>query len=157
MKAATRWVISDGARDALKRCELFRELEPRQLMEVAALVEEISLKPDELLLGEGDSADHVFVVIEGTAVAQLELHRGWLSLGIAGPADSAGWSSLIGGHVYPASVKALTPLLVARIDAKGLALLMNLQPAIGYGVTKSLSKLFCRQYQAALEAFKTSR
>ena len=126
-------------------------------MEVAALVEEISLKPDELLLGEGDSADHVFVVIEGTAVAQLELHRGWLSLGIAGPADSAGWSSLIGGHVYPASVKALTPLLVARIDAKGLAFLMNLQPAIGYGVTKSLSKLFCWQYQAALEAFKTSR
>ena len=84
------------------------------------------------------------------------MERGWLSLGLVGPGNAAGWSSLVEGRNYPASVKALTEMQVARIDAKGLLLLMNLEPSIGYPVSRRLSILFCRQYQSALEAFKLS-
>ena len=125
-------------------------------MEIAALVEEYSVEPDDVLIKEGEAARHLFVVLDGRAVAQLEMYRGWLSLGLIGPSDAAGWTSLVGGRVYPASVKALTPMRVARMDAEGLALLMNLQPAIGYPISKRLSHVFCLQYQAALEAFKTN-
>ena len=58
--------------------------------------------------------------------------------------------------MYPASVKALTPMRAARMDAARLARLMEIEPAMGYGIGKRLSLLFCRQYKAALEAFKTS-
>ena len=45
---------------------------------------------------------------------------------------------------------------VARIEASGLMMLMDLYPGIGYPVNRRLSSLFCRQYQAALEAFKVN-
>lgn len=150
------WAISERARESLERCDLFQDLNSRQLMEVAALVEEHSLQPDELLLKEGDPARYLFVVVEGHAAAQLEVYRGWLSLGLVGPADVAGWSSLLEDQVYPASVKALTPMHLARVESRGMALLMNLDSAIGSAINKRLSSIFCRQYQAALDAFRTS-
>ena len=114
------------------------------------------LKPNQMLLEEAQPARYIFVVLEGRAVAQLKTSQGFLSLGLVGPADAAGWTSLIGDQVYPASVKALTPLRAARIEASRLSRLMDIDPAMGYTVGKRLSQLFCRQYKAALEAFQTS-
>lgn len=150
------WAISNQAREALVRSELFRDLGAEQLQEVAALVEEIELQPDEQMIAEGDAAKYLYIVVEGRGVAQLDMYRGWLSLGLIGPNDVAGWSSLMNSQVYPAAVKALTPMRIARIEAKGLTLLMNLDSSIGYPVTRRLANVFCRQYHAALEAFKTS-
>ncbi|MDP6107803.1 MAG: cyclic nucleotide-binding domain-containing protein [Candidatus Brocadiia bacterium] len=137
-------------------CELFRDLRTRQLVEVAAMADEVLLKPDEMLLEEGEPAHYIFVVLEGRGVAQLEMALGFLSLGLVGPTEAAGWTSLVGDEVYPAAVKALTPLRAARIDSARLVRLMDMDPALGYAIGKSLSRLFCRQYKTALEAFKTS-
>ena len=89
-------------------------------------------------------------------MAQLEMAQGFLSLGLVGPTEAAGWASLVGDEVYPAAVKALTLLRAARISSARLVRLMDMDHALGYAVGKSLSRLFCRQYKAALEAFKTS-
>ena len=45
------WVIPDDTRRALEKGELFRDFTRSQLMQVAALVEERSLEPDEVPLG----------------------------------------------------------------------------------------------------------
>ena len=45
------WVIPDDTRRALEKCELFRDFTRSQLMQVAALVEERSMEPDEVPLG----------------------------------------------------------------------------------------------------------
>ena len=156
MRTQTAWARLDRAQEALQKCELFRDLQTRQLVEVATLAEEVILKPNQMLLEEAQPARYIFVVLEGRAVAQLKTSQGFLSLGLVGPADAAGWTSLIGNQVYPASVKALTPMRVARIEASRLARLMDVDPAMGYTVEKRLSQLFCRQYKSALEAFQTS-
>lgn len=155
-RARDSWVISDDAKSALERCELFQDIDIPRLKQVAALVEESTVEPDEMLLLEGAPADLILVIVEGHGIAQLKLDRGWISLGLVGPGEIAGWSALVGGQNYPASVKALTPMRVARIETSGLTLLMNLEPAIGYPVHKRLSSIFYRQYQSALSAIKTS-
>ena len=149
------WIISDDTKSALRRCELFQDIDLLQLSEVAALVEESSPEPNEMLLTEGKPACHVFVVVEGQGIAQLKLGTGCTSLGLVGPGDLAGWSSLIHGQLYPASVKALTPMKVAALETGGLTLLMNLKPDIGYRVQRRLSSIFYRQYQGALNATRT--
>lgn len=150
------WAVSDEARAAIGRCELFQDLDRDQLMQVAALVEESSVQPEEVLLAEGDPARYVFVMCKGNAIAQMKLDRGWISLGLVGPGEVAGWSALIGGQVYPASVKALTPARVARIETAGLTLLMNLEPSIGYPIHRQLSSIFYRQYEMALNTLRAS-
>ena len=149
-------VISDEAKEALESCELFRELDRHQLMAVAALVEEHTIDPNETLIGEGEPARYLYIVIEGRGVAHVELDHGSMSLGLVGPGEAAGWSSLVDGQVYPATVKALTPMRVIRIETSGLTLLLNLEPNIGYPVHRSLSSIFYRQYNSALRALKTS-
>ena len=52
-KTAVSWIISDDAKSALGQCELFQDFDGLQLSEVAALVEESSLEPNEMLLTEG--------------------------------------------------------------------------------------------------------
>jgi CRP-like cAMP-binding protein len=125
-------------------------------MQVAALVEERTLEPDEVLLVEGEPAQHLMIIVEGQGVAQLNLDQGLISLGLVGPSEVAGWSSLLEGQVYPASVTALTPMRVATFEASGLTLLMNLDPAIGYPIHRRLSGIFFLQYQSALQAIKTA-
>ena len=150
------WVVSDQTRMALEKCDLFQDIDRPHLMEVAALVEECSLQPDDKLLHEGEAARYIFVVVEGRGIAQLKLDRGWVSLGLVGPGEVAGWSSLVDGQLYPASIKALTPMKVARIETNGLMLLMNLEPEIGYPVHRRLSSIFYRQYRSALNALQSS-
>ena len=151
---AGSWVIPDDTRSALEQCELFLDFSRDQLMQVAALVEERTLGPDEMLITEGAPAGHIVVVVDGQAVAQLKLNQGWISL--VGPNEVAGWSAVLEGQVYPASVRALTRMRVACIETAGLTLLMNLDPAIGYPIHRRLSRIFFRQYQDALQAIRTS-
>ena len=125
-------------------------------MEVAALAEERTVEADQKLLCEGESARYLYLVVSGAGVAQLETSRGWMLLGLVGPGGVAGWSSLVEGSLYPASIIALTDMQVARFEGKGLTLLMSLNPGIGHVVHKGLSTIFCRQYQSTLEAFKLS-
>ena len=153
---AGSWVIPDDTRSALEQCELFLDFSRDQRMQVAALVEERTLGPDEMLIVEGAPASHIVVVVDGQAVAQLKMNQGWISLGLVGPNEVAGWSALLEGQVYPASVMALTRMRVACIETKGLTLLMNLDPAIGYPIHRRLSRIFFRQYQDALQAIRTS-
>ena len=153
---AGSWVIPNDTRSALEQCELFLDFTRDQLMQVAALVEERTLRPDEMLLIEGAPASHIAVVVDGQAVAQLKLNQGWISLGLVGPNEVAGWSALLEGQVYPASIMALTRMKVACIETIGLTLLMNLDPGIGYPIHRRLSRIFFRQYQDALQAIRTS-
>ena len=155
-RTSDRRAVSDDARIALEKCELFQDVSGPHLMEVAALVEESSLQPDEKLLHEGEPGRYLFVIVEGRGIAHLKLDQGWISLGLVGPGEVAGWSSLIDGQLYPATVKVMTPMRVARIETRGLMLLMNLEPEIGYPIHKRLSSIFYRQYQAALAALQTS-
>ena len=151
------WAISEDTREALVNCELFQDISVPQLMEVAALVEEDSLRTDEMLLWEGQAARYMFVIVEGMAVAHIKTQRAWISLGLVGPGETAGWSALLDWpFFYPASVRAVTPMRVGRIDTSGLMVLMNQDPRIGYPVHKRLSSIFYRQYQASLNALKTS-
>lgn len=149
-------VISDEAKDALQNSDLFQGLERQQLMAVAALVEEHVVNANDNLITEGAPADYLYVIIEGTGVAQIETESGWMSLGLVRPGDTAGWSSLVSTNMYPATVKSLMPMRVARIATSGLKLLMNLEPEIGYPVHKSLSSIFYNQYHSAIKAVKTA-
>ena len=88
------WVIPDDTRRALEHCELFRDFTKGQLMQIAALVEEYTLEPEEMLLTEGEPARHIMVVVEGQAVDQPKLNQGWISLGLVGPNEIAEWSGV---------------------------------------------------------------
>ena len=152
------WTISEDTREVLENCELFQDISTPQLMEVAALVEEESLRTDDMLLWEGQAARYMFVIVQGTAVAHVKTQRRWISLGLVGPGETADWSALLDWpFFYPASVRALTPMRVGRIDTSGLMVLMHQDPSIGYPVHRRLSAIFYRQYQASLNALKTPR
>ena len=74
------------------------------------------------------------VIVEGQGVAQLGLDQGLKSLGLVGPSEVTGWWSLLDGQLYPTSVTALTPILVAAFESSGLTLLINLDPGFGYPI-----------------------
>ena len=55
------WVISDASRIALEASELFEDLTREQRMEVAALVEEHTVEPGELLLNPNPPREGVWL------------------------------------------------------------------------------------------------
>ena len=95
------WVISDASRIALEASELFEDLTREQRMEVAALVEEYTVEPGELLLNEGDPAQYIIIIAEGRGVAQIKTDSGWLSLGLVGPKDACRMVVAPGGEDLP--------------------------------------------------------
>jgi hypothetical protein len=85
---AGSWVIPDDTTSALEQCELFLGFFRDQLMQVAALVEERTLRPDEMLLIEGVPASHIVVMVDEQVVTQSKVNWGWISLGIVDPMKS---------------------------------------------------------------------
>ena len=95
MRAQTAWARLDRAQEALQKCELFRDLQMRQLVEVATLAEEAMLKSIQILLEEAQPARYVFIILEGRAVAQLDTPQGFLIPG-AGGTGGRGWMVVAG-------------------------------------------------------------
>jgi 2-oxoglutarate dehydrogenase E1 component len=101
----------------LEHVSLFRELHAREKALLAALVEPVTLAPEERLFGAGDRGDALYVVTRGA----LRVERGGKVLAVVGPGEVAGEMAVVDKKPRSADVIAhtraeLLKLPVERFD-----------------------------------------
>lgn len=122
---------------ALRGVDLFEETPTEQLSRVASLARPVTLPAGALLCAQGDPAGDLYVLLDGTAIAE----RDGRPVGELGTGDAVGTWGLFDDEPRPASVRCRTEVSALRIDRGGFDELLLEQPEI----TRSLIRRIVRR------------
>lgn len=119
---------------ALHRVDLFAAVPGRVLAAVAEAAEEVRAGPGSVLIEEGAVEAHLFAVIEG----RVRVHRDARTLLEQGPGATVGELAVLVPQPRAASVTALEPVLLLRVDKTVLDDLLADWPELAEGVIAAL-------------------
>ena len=119
---------------ALQRVPLFTDIPGRTLAAVALRASEREVAPGEPVIVEGAIEDHLYAVVDG----RLRVHHGDHTLAELGPGSTVGELAALVPEPRSASVTALEPSTLLRIDKPVLDELLVARPELATGVIASL-------------------
>lgn len=119
---------------ALHRVDLFAAVPGRVLTAVADAATELRVAPGEALIQQGAVEATLFAVVEG----RLRVHRGDETLVELGPGVTVGELAALVPQPRSASVTAVEPTLVLRLDKSVLDDLLADWPELAHGVIAAL-------------------
>jgi CRP-like cAMP-binding protein len=119
---------------ALQRVRLFAEVPGRVLAAVAQRATEEEVAAGALVIAEGALEDHLFAVVEG----RLRVHSGDHEIATLGPGATVGELSALVPEPRSASVTALEPCLLLRIEKPVLDELLADRPELTTGIIAAL-------------------
>jgi CRP-like cAMP-binding protein len=119
---------------ALQRVPLFGGVPGRTLVPLARAARDVEVAPGEVVIAEGAVEDHLFVVVRG----RLRVHRGDATVTELGPGTTVGELAALVPEPRSASVTALEPTALLRIDKPLLDELLADRPALASGVIAAL-------------------
>lgn len=110
----------------LRTAPLFSSLSADALLPVAALCGEISLDPGEPLFSTGEEGDALYVVVVGS----VEVVRGDEVVATLGPGECVGEMAALDWEPRSATVRALEPTSVVRLERNDLMDLLTDYPEL---------------------------
>ena len=119
---------------ALHRVDLFAGVPGRVLAAVAEATVEVRAAPGEVLIEEGAVEAHLYAVVHG----RLRVHRGDQTLVELDPGTTVGELAALVPQPRTATVTALEPTLVLRLDKAALDDLLADWPELTDGVITAL-------------------
>jgi CRP-like cAMP-binding protein len=132
---------------ALHRVELFAGIPGRVLAAVGQAAVEVSAQPGDVLMEEGAVEAHLYAIVAG----RVQVHRGGRSIVELGPGATVGELAALVPAPRTASVTALEPTLVLRVDQVVLDKLLDDWPELARGVIAELvARLRATAEQAGL-------
>jgi CRP/FNR family transcriptional regulator len=132
--------------ESLTACELFRDLTPGELEQIAAITHKRSYEPGELICVEADHADRLFILDEGRVQVTIHLRSslepdGEVTIEEVEPGCVFGWSSLVKQRRFTASARALESVTAMIVEADDLNDLFDRNAHIGFVVMKQLAEV----------------
>jgi CRP-like cAMP-binding protein len=119
---------------ALQRVPLFAGVPGRTLVPLARAAREVDVDAGALVIAQGAIEDHLFVVVGG----RLRVHRGDETVTELGAGTTVGELAALVPEPRSASVTALEPAMLLRIDKPLLDELLADRPALASGVIAAL-------------------
>ena len=119
---------------ALHRVQLFDRVPGRVLAAVAEAAVEKRFSPAEALMEEGAVEAHLFVIVAG----RVRVHRGDRTVVELGPGATVGELAVLAPAPRAASVTAIEPTHVLRVDQAVLDELLVDWPELAHGVIAEL-------------------
>jgi CRP-like cAMP-binding protein len=119
---------------ALQRVELFAAVPGRTLAAVAQRAAEVEVVPGTLVITEGAVEEHMYAVVRG----RLRVHHGERTITQLGAGSTVGELAALVPEPRTASVTALEPTTLLRIDRAVLEELLADRPALASGIIAAL-------------------
>ncbi|MBN1219730.1 MAG: Crp/Fnr family transcriptional regulator [Anaerolineae bacterium] len=144
--------------EVLRRYPFFAGLNYDHLVALAKVAEELVVETDHYFFHEGDSLDHLYLVVEGAVAIVIEvpardvehklaeqftgdLKTDEIVLSAVGPGEVFGWSALVPPPEVTNSGKATTPCRVIAFDAKELLKIFERDYNFGYLMIQKMAQV----------------
>jgi CRP-like cAMP-binding protein len=129
----------------LSRAGLFNGLRSEDISRIVAIGRPHHFSQGEYLFFLGDSADRLFVIAEGQVdlcfPMAVEKVVKDITIEVAGPGQTLGWSALVKPYRFTLSARAATTSHVVAFARQELLKFFADEPAIGYTVLTRISEL----------------
>jgi CRP-like cAMP-binding protein len=122
---------------ALNKAALFADVQDHALAEIAQIVTETHFEAGETIIREGDLENWMFVMVDGRARVDV----GGIEVSTIEAGASVGELALIDPAPRAATVMALTPCHLFRIDQAAFREVMEEQPAVVSALLVQLTRM----------------
>ena len=120
--------------DMLEQSDLFGMLDAEGRRSLASRFEEFRLEPGAVLFHEGDTPKYLFLIASGVVEIIRAGPAGPHVVHRMSPGESLGAIGLITGSPYAATAKALTAVVVYRMDKAAVAAAITAEPQLAAGL-----------------------
>ncbi|MDO8933922.1 MAG: cyclic nucleotide-binding domain-containing protein [Rhodocyclaceae bacterium] len=131
-----------------ERVKAFQGLSPAEIGDVLAHAEKCTFEAGMAIVKEGNVGSHMYVIINGEASVTKKGRGGEVELARLGSADSFGEMALADNETRSASVSALTPCVLVRLNDQ----IVNSRPEIGVKIYRNISRVLSSRLRNADEA-----
>lgn len=131
-----------------EKVKAFQGLSPAEIGEVLMHAEKCTFEPEMAIVKEGNIGTHMYIIIDGEASVTKQGRSGEVELARLGVTDSFGEMGLADHETRSASVTALTPCILVRLNDK----IVNSRPEIGVKIYRNISRLLSSRLRTADEA-----
>ena len=131
-----------------EKVKAFHGLTPAEIGEVLSHAEKCIFEPGTAIVKEGNVGAHMYIIIDGEASVTKQGRGGEIELARLGAPDSFGEMGLADNETRSASVTALTPCILVRINDQSV----NSRPEIGAKVYRNIARVLSARLRSADEA-----
>jgi CRP/FNR family cyclic AMP-dependent transcriptional regulator len=132
-------MTEQGVFEALRASQIGSELSDEQARTLSSIVAFRDLTPGEVLVPEGTSDNHLYVIVKGVVgVIRNAGEDNPVTLFTLGAGDLVGELSFIDGTRHYASLVAVSPTRVFGIEREKLESLLEAHPEIVYRVMRAI-------------------
>jgi CRP-like cAMP-binding protein len=132
--------------EALRKVDIFSDLDEEDLRQIAALGQERALADGAWCFHGGSPASELYVLLQGRVQLSFDLSRFWdsdgyLTIETIEPNHVFGWSALVPPHEMTLAARCVGPSTVVALPREGLLALFECDREMGYQVMAGLSRL----------------
>jgi CRP-like cAMP-binding protein len=141
--------------DTLSRFDLFKGLSESLLVEIAALSEEVSLKQGEFIFREGEKADKLHFLLNGSVALRVKLTSRPESVTVSFvsmPYQSFGWSGIVAPNHYTSSAECDEDSNLLIIPAVPFMKLLEANPESGFKVMQRIAETIADRLRNSRQA-----
>jgi CRP-like cAMP-binding protein len=131
-----------------EKVKAFHGLTPAEIGDVLAHAEKCTFEPGTAIVKEGNVGTHMYIIIDGEAAVTKQGRSGEVELARLGATDSFGEMALADHETRSASVTALTPCVLVRLNDH----IVNSRPEIGVKIYRNVSRVLSARLRSADEA-----
>lgn len=126
--------------EALKRVELFHELTPEELQELAGRLKVAPFVRGEALTKQGAEAHWLYIIIKGIAEVHVTVDGHTQKVGTLGEGEFFGESGMMTGAPRSATVAALSDVVCYRLDKSAFQDIITRRPEIAENISHILAR-----------------
>jgi CRP-like cAMP-binding protein len=131
--------------ERLRKYQLFSKQTAEMLKEIAMLAEEIHFKEEQVLFFEGEIANKLYIIEDGSVMLTMNLGKGGeqevSEMSPLSKGEIAGWSAIVEPHIYKLGGVAAEDTLTISFNGKSLRELFDDHPVAGYHFLHKLSEV----------------
>jgi CRP-like cAMP-binding protein len=129
----------------LKGVEIFAHTPDHALAAVARILEEVEVEAGQTFMTEGAFEESMYLVVEG----KMRVHTGDKTVNVVGPGETLGEMAVLDPEPRSASVTALEPGRLLRINREPFEEVIADRPEISLGIIRVLSRRLRAQTRRA--------
>ena len=141
--------------DVLSEFGLFKGLPDSLLRDIAALSEETSVKKGEVIFREGEKADKLHFLINGSVALRVKLTSRPESITVSfvsSPYQSFGWSGIVAPNHYTSSAECEEDSTLMLISAAPFMKLLEQNPESGFKVIQRIAEIIADRLRNSRQA-----
>jgi CRP-like cAMP-binding protein len=141
--------------EMLAEFELFREVSRDALKEIAAISEPIKVKKDEYVFREGEKADKLHLLVNGSIALRVKLTSRPDSVTVSfvnRPRQTIGWSGVVSPNHYTASALCEEDSELVAIPSDKFMQILEKYPEAGYRIMLRITTIISDRLRNSRQA-----